>query len=207
MNTGWWEIDFHGCYPQVKIVFAPVCACKNSRRIWRHNASTPPPRDVTEQLWWRHNAGSEETVLGDNGEISDRWLFVTELCVENMCVRNTIIHSLPWITIFLSLVRRFGNDFHSRLGHSWKSLQNRLTRDKKSLWIHGNSYTTGKKYGIFFITAILCIFVECEGCFCTWNTFLRADITFGGVNFHLTAKWSGKVQKQLFRYFSQLDFG
>ena len=31
---------------------------------------------------------------------------------------------------FLSLVRRFGNDFHSWLRHSWKSLSNRLTRDK-----------------------------------------------------------------------------
>ena len=69
------------------------------------------------------------------------------------------------------------------------------------------TYTTGKKCGIFFITAIFCIFVEYEGCFCTWNTFLRADITFGGVNFHLTAKWSAKVQKQLFWYFFQLNYG
>ena len=28
-------------------------------------------------------------------------------------------------------------------------------------------YTTGKKYGIFFITAIFCIYVEYAGCFCT----------------------------------------
>ena len=40
----------------------------------------------------------------------------------------------------------------------------------------------GKKYGIFFISSIFRIFVECVGCFCTWNTFLRADITFGGVD-------------------------
>ena len=69
------------------------------------------------------------------------------------------------------------------------------------------TYTTGKKYGIFFILAIFYIFVECAGFFCTWNTFLRANITFGGVNLHLTAKWSALVQKQLFRYFSQFDFG
>ena len=67
-----------------------------------------------------------------------------------------IMHELPWITIFLSLVRRFGNDFHSwritiflslvrRFGddfhewrsHEWKSLPNRLTSDKKIV-IHGN---------------------------------------------------------------------
>ena len=29
-----------------------------------------------------------------------------------------------------------------------------------------------------FISAIFGIFVECAGCFCIWNTLLRADITF-----------------------------
>ena len=53
-------------------------------------------------------------------------------------VRNKIIHSSPWITIFGSLVMRFANDFHSWLRHSWKSLANRLTRDPKIV-IHGNS--------------------------------------------------------------------
>ena len=28
-------------------------------------------------------------------------------------------------------------------------------------------YTTGKKYGIFLILAIFCIFVQCAGRFCT----------------------------------------
>ena len=40
--------------------------------LWRHNDSTPRSRDVTNQLGGRHNAKSEETVLSDNGEISDR---------------------------------------------------------------------------------------------------------------------------------------
>ena len=48
------------------------------------------------------------------------------------------MHSLPWITIFGSLVMRFANDFHSRLRHSWKLLANRLTRDPKIVF-HGNS--------------------------------------------------------------------
>ena len=48
------------------------------------------------------------------------------------------MHSLPWITIFGSLVTRFANDFHSWLRHSWKSLANRLTRYPK-IAIHGNS--------------------------------------------------------------------
>ena len=71
VTTGWWDIDIHGCY-LVKIAFAPICACKNNRRIWRHNVSVLHSRDVTDQLWWRHNTKSEKTVLSDNGEISDR---------------------------------------------------------------------------------------------------------------------------------------
>ena len=140
MNTGWWEIDIHGCYSLVKIAFAPICACKNNQRIWRHNASISRSRDVTDQLWWRHNAKSEKTVPDDNCDMSDRWLFLEKMCVKDikLRVRNKIIHSLPWITIFGSLVMRFTNDFHSWLRHSWKSLANRLTRDPKIV-IHGNS--------------------------------------------------------------------
>ena len=73
VNTGWWEIDIHGCYSPVKFAFAPICLCKNNRRIWPHNAASS--RDVTDQLWWHHNAKSEKAVLGDNGKMSDRWLF------------------------------------------------------------------------------------------------------------------------------------
>ena len=56
-------------------------------------------------------------------------------------------------------------------------------------------YTTGKKYGIFFISTLFCIFVDCAGCFCIWNSFLRGDIAFWRVNLHLTAKWRAKVKK------------
>ena len=120
MNTGWWEIDIHGCYSLVKITFAPI---------------------GTGELWWHHNAKSEKTVLSDNCEMSDCWLFLAESCVQDIkeCGRNKIIHSLPWITIFWSLVMRFANDFHSWLCHSWKSLANHLTRDRKII-IHGNSW-------------------------------------------------------------------
>ena len=114
MNTGWWEIDIHGCYSLVKIAFATICACKNNRRIWRHNASISRSRDVTDQLWWRHNAESEKTVFDDNCDMGDGWLFLEKLCVKDIKLRvtNIIIHSLPWITIFGSLVMRFTNYFH-----------------------------------------------------------------------------------------------
>ena len=57
----------------LKITFAPICECKNNRRIWRHNANTSRSRDVTDQLWWHHNANSEKIFLGENGQTSDRW--------------------------------------------------------------------------------------------------------------------------------------
>ena len=40
--------------------------------IWRHNANTWCSCTVTDQLWWFHNSKSEKTILGDNGEMSDR---------------------------------------------------------------------------------------------------------------------------------------
>ena len=40
-------------------------------------------------------------------------------------------------------------------------------------------YTTGKKYGIYFISAIFLYFVWCVGYIFIWFTFLQADITFG----------------------------
>ena len=64
-----------------------------------------------------------------------------------------------------------------------------------------------KLWNFFYFIDFFCIFVGCAECFRTWNTFLQADITFGGVNKYLTAKWSANVQKQLFRYFFQLDYG
>ena len=56
-----WEIDIHGCYSLVKIAITPICACKNYRRIWCHNANTLHLRDDTDQLCWRHNVKSEKT--------------------------------------------------------------------------------------------------------------------------------------------------
>ena len=76
--------DIHGCYSLVKIAFVPICACKNNRQIWHHNISASRSRDVTDQLWWRHNVKSEKTVLSDNGEMSDRWLFVAERCAQDI---------------------------------------------------------------------------------------------------------------------------
>ena len=70
MNTRCLETDIHGCYSLVKSDFGPVCACKNNRRIWRHDISASGSRDVTGDLWWRHNATSDEAILGVHGVLS-----------------------------------------------------------------------------------------------------------------------------------------
>ena len=46
----------------------------------QHNANASRSRGVTDQLWWRHNVQSEMTVLSDNGEMSERCLFLAEWC-------------------------------------------------------------------------------------------------------------------------------
>ena len=63
------EIDIHGCYSLAKIAFAPIWACKNNRRIWRHDTSTLRSRDVTYQLSWRHKVKSEKNAIELNGEM------------------------------------------------------------------------------------------------------------------------------------------
>ena len=50
----------------------------------QNNASNPRSCDVTDQLWWRHNAKLGKTVLSGNGEISDRWLFLAELWIQDI---------------------------------------------------------------------------------------------------------------------------
>ena len=56
------------------------------------------------------------------------------------------------------------------------------------------SYTTGKKYGIFFISANFCIFVGCVRYLFMWFTFLQTDITFGDL-FTLNSKMNHKGSK------------
>ena len=72
------DFDIHGCYSLVKIAFAPIWACENNRPIRRHNTSTLCSCDVTDQLLWRHNAKSEKTLFGENGEMMVRWFFLAE---------------------------------------------------------------------------------------------------------------------------------
>ena len=48
------------------------------------------------------------------------------------------MHELPWIMIFVSLVRRFANSFYNWRSHEWKSLANQITSDQKIL-IRGNA--------------------------------------------------------------------
>ena len=119
MNPEWWEIDIHGCYSLVKIAFAPFGTCKNNRRIWHHNASTPRSRDVTDQLWWRHNAKSERPSLRQLRNERPMIWFGGIVCSGQIASKK-----VPMI---------FSRDFVTRE----KSLANRLTRDPKIV-VHGN---------------------------------------------------------------------
>ena len=120
----------------VKITFAPICECKNSRWRWRHDASTTRSHDLIDQLWWHHNAKSEKDVLSDNGEISDRWVFLSGIVCKKW--NSTFVTVNDDFFFFWSFMTRFANDVHSWLHHSWKSLTSHITHDQKII-IHGNS--------------------------------------------------------------------
>ena len=49
-----------------------------------------------------------------------------------------------------------------------------------------------------FISSIFCIFVGCAGCFYTWNTFLRADISLGEL---ISTSQQNEVQRLKNNYF------
>ena len=73
-----WEIDIHGCYLIVKIVFVPICLCKKNRGIWQSQCQ------YLTFVVWRHSTKSEKTVFGDNGEMSIQLLFLVELCAQDI---------------------------------------------------------------------------------------------------------------------------
>ena len=125
INTGWWYIEIHSCDSLVKI-FAPICTWENNRRIWCHNASALRFRDITDQLWWRHNVKSEKTVLNNNGE-----MFVCCGMVYSRhkiaCKKwnNTFVTANNDVLVTLEVICRW---------FSLKSLAIHLTSDQKSLF-------------------------------------------------------------------------
>ena len=72
---------------------------------------------------------SDNTLLIDSGLPSPDMVFTVSIRNNAWVIMNNDL---------LSLVRRFGNDFHEWQSHEWKSLSNRLTSDKKKIVIHGN---------------------------------------------------------------------
>ena len=73
------------------------------------------------------------------------------------------------MTILLLLLRN-GNDFHSRLGHSWKSLSNWLTHDKKNISGYSVVVTTFSFTIVLYITKYMC------GVQLAWSTKYAAII-------------------------------
>ena len=120
----------------MKIDFAPICVGKKNRRTLRQNINTLWSHDVTDGLWWCQNTRSEKTVLGDYGEISDRWLFLTNLCVEIACKKEN--NGLPWITIFC---RSWGNSAMTRDFVTFENHYRIISSLVTKIVIHGNPYS------------------------------------------------------------------
>ena len=117
--------------------------------------------DVTGQLWWCQNARLENTVLGGNGEMSDRWLFSADLCVKgvNYRVKDKIDTWLPMNNDFRSPVKWFAIDFRFSLRHLWKPLANRRTRDHKlviqsnlSIILYANYPAIQRGQSLYYLT-------------------------------------------------------
>ena len=92
------KIDIHGCYSLVKIAVMPICACKNNRRGWHHNASSSHSRDVTywtavtpycqvrkDRPWWKWRNKQSMIVLAG----------VCARSVHEIMCKKEIMHGLP----------------------------------------------------------------------------------------------------------------
>ena len=68
-----------------------VCA---NLRVQEQSTCTSRSHDVVDQLWWRHNVKLEKVVLGDNGEVSKRWLFWADF----------VIHGNPFLILYMFVI-------------------------------------------------------------------------------------------------------
>ena len=109
MNIGWWKNQ----YSQL-LFTSEYRLCTNVHVQDQLTNLTSQCQyltcDITGQLWWRHNALLEMTILGDNGEMSDTCLFFGGF----VCSRHIQLSNV-WLT--------FNNDFgHYEVIRQWISL-------------------------------------------------------------------------------------
>ena len=136
MNTRWREICIHGYDSLVKIdlhQFAGV------RTIDEYDVTITVPR-IRATSWVKCGdvtVSQKRPFFGDEGELNDRCLFLACLCVQGnkSHVRNEIMYGLPRMKYFFALMKWFGNDFYSWLGHLRRSSLNHLYRNKKLLFM------------------------------------------------------------------------
>ena len=119
----------------------------------------------------------------DGGHIGNKWwppwkrhtIFIS---LHLYCVYSNAYY--PILRFFLSVVIFKTENMH-------------LNRQSQC-WL----YTTGKKYGIFFISAIFFLFYGAYRVFLYLIYIPTSRYYFWGVNSHSISKWTAKVQKQLF---------
>ena len=128
----------------------------------------------------------------DGGHIGNKWwppwkrhtIFIS---LHLYCVYSNAYY--PILRFFLSVVIFTTENMH-------------LNRQSQC-WL----YTTGKKYGIFFISAIFFYFMGRIGYFFIWFTFLQADIIFGELIHTQYQNEPQRFKNNYFGPFSLLDAG
>ena len=168
MNNGWWEISIRSCYSLVKIAFAPICICKNNQRIGCHDANISRFRDVTNQLWWRHNDKLEKTVLWQQWRNERSMiLFSGIVCSERK------IAGKKWNNAVISVNNHFfcQSCFAICQWFLWvtESLANHLTHDQK-------------------------IINHCSSCIILYITWMKINVCIF-VKFSLISFWMSNLQE------------
>ena len=65
VNTGWWEINIHGCYSLVKIAFAPICAARtiDEYESWGDLPMIFTRDEVTSENHWQKHLKSDQKIV------------------------------------------------------------------------------------------------------------------------------------------------
>ena len=121
-----WAIDVCFHWACIESIYMYMCMCMCTTGSWRSCFSLEVVSSIPAgfTIIYRYFCGFICLSLCQSININPTNMY--------MYIKNN-----AWVTVnnvFLSQVRRFGNDFHEWRSHEWKTLPNRLTSDIKALF-------------------------------------------------------------------------
>ena len=155
----WRHFNVHPNYTLKTRVHGPaLCQFACARTTDEYDitiTSNAHSRDVTDQLWWCHKP--KKTVLGDDDELSDRWLFLAYSFVQgiNIAWIRAVRHrtAVPNSSYHLLCMLEWSLSGHC-INHSAQNFKGWLRKTLKISHFHLYQYLSCKFHSIFKLALI-----------------------------------------------------